>query len=70
MDKIKLTSRKPLDACHALNLAADLLLQVNKAERVAPVTVHSHGQMLAFAKAEAERALRLISEFQHEVQGR
>ena len=70
MTQIKLTTRKPLDATHSLTLAADLMLALNKAERVAPITVHSHGQMLEQAKAEAEKALRIISEYQREVQGR
>jgi hypothetical protein len=67
---MKLTTNKPLQACYATTQASRLLVQLANAEQLAPVNVHSHGQMLQQAIDELESALELARQFQLKMQGR
>ena len=67
---IKLNINKAQLAADAAIQAADMLTQITKAEHIAPVNVHSHGQMLQQAIVELESALELARQFQIKMQGR
>lgn len=67
---LKLTTNKALQAEVTATRAAELLVALADAERLAPVNVHSHGLVLGQAIDYLESALELAKQFELQVQGR
>lgn len=70
MTTIKLTTNKAFQAMCSTVSAFDVLAMIVKAERIAPVSVHSHGGSIDDVICSLESALELAKDFQRDVQGR
>lgn len=70
MTTIKLTTNKALQSAHAAQYAKERLILLANDERLARITVHSHGAAIQEAIDHLESALELAKQFQFTVQGR
>lgn len=70
MTNITLTQRKFLVAQIVASETNDIVKILAKAEKVAPVNVHSHGRLIESAIDHAEKLIIALKAVQTEVQGR